>query len=356
MFRALIDRLGWGIAGAATLTLVLVLAGAVSAGPLDPSGPPSTSSGVFGSGTPISSLPYTISAPGSYYVTGNLTGTNTHGIIIASHNVTLDLRGFTLQGIPNSGDGVRLAAGTTWRNITVRNGNARGWSGSGFLLTTMSGGVFDGLSAEGNTGFGIVVANGASLSNCSASHNGATGIDASRSTVSNCVALANGNHGIRANSSVVTDCVASDNTLSGIDANYARIDGCTASNNLALGIDADSSEVTGNKVMYSSSTGIEVIGAGSLIARNSVHGNSQFGTGYGINVTGTVSRIEDNNVTDDSGSAQDVGIRVIGGENVVIGNSAHDNITNYDLSGPGGTYGPLATAAAATNPFTNIDY
>ena len=48
--------------------------------------------------TPISSLPYTISSAGSYYVTGNLSST-TNGIVIKSSDVTVDLMGFTLTGM-----------------------------------------------------------------------------------------------------------------------------------------------------------------------------------------------------------------------------------------------------------------
>ena len=47
--------------------------------------------------TPISSLPYTINGPGSYYVTGNLSSTE-DGIIIQSSGVTVDLMGFSLTG------------------------------------------------------------------------------------------------------------------------------------------------------------------------------------------------------------------------------------------------------------------
>ena len=47
--------------------------------------------------TPISSLPYTITESGSYYVTGNLSSTG-HGIIIESSGVTVDLMGFSLTG------------------------------------------------------------------------------------------------------------------------------------------------------------------------------------------------------------------------------------------------------------------
>src|ERR1051325_5982475 len=51
--------------------------------------------------TPISSLPFSITQPGSYYLSGNLTGTT--GITIAASGVTLDLNGFELVGGAGSG-------------------------------------------------------------------------------------------------------------------------------------------------------------------------------------------------------------------------------------------------------------
>src|SRR4051812_45809594 len=47
--------------------------------------------------TPISSVPFTISVPGSYYLTTNLTAAlNQNGITVSADNVTLDLNGFHL--------------------------------------------------------------------------------------------------------------------------------------------------------------------------------------------------------------------------------------------------------------------
>ncbi len=46
--------------------------------------------------TPISSLPFTISQSGSYYLTGNLSGTS--GINVNVGNVVIDLNGFDLRG------------------------------------------------------------------------------------------------------------------------------------------------------------------------------------------------------------------------------------------------------------------
>src|ERR1039458_5339386 len=46
--------------------------------------------------TPITSVPYTISIPGSYYLTTNITATTSNSIVINTNGVTLDLSGFTI--------------------------------------------------------------------------------------------------------------------------------------------------------------------------------------------------------------------------------------------------------------------
>src|SRR5437588_12623981 len=57
--------------------------------------------------TPISSLPYTVTNGGSYYLTANLTGVALQsGITIQADDVTLDLNGFTLIGVPTSSSGI----------------------------------------------------------------------------------------------------------------------------------------------------------------------------------------------------------------------------------------------------------
>src|SRR5436190_21193357 len=82
-------------------------------GPLTPPGAPAPTMKTLDQiepRTPISALPFTIGAPGSYYVTGNLTGVAAqHGITINADNVTLDLGGFERAG-PGSGvtTGIRL--------------------------------------------------------------------------------------------------------------------------------------------------------------------------------------------------------------------------------------------------------
>ncbi len=93
---------------------------------------------------PISGLPYSISAPGSYYITTNLLVAVNNGIVITANNVTLDLNGFTISSIQNpatTGKAIALGSGSgPVMNVTIRNGfitggvtnNGATFGGSGF--------------------------------------------------------------------------------------------------------------------------------------------------------------------------------------------------------------------------------
>src|SRR5688572_18815184 len=81
-----------------------ILPSAFGQGSLTPPGPPSPTFKTLQQvepRAPITNLPFTISQPGSYYLTTNLTSATT-GITIAASGVTLDLLGFELAGVPGS--------------------------------------------------------------------------------------------------------------------------------------------------------------------------------------------------------------------------------------------------------------
>ena len=76
--------------------------------------------------TPISLLPFTISQPGSYYLTGNLAVTTGNAIIITTNGVTLDLNGFTISSTANPAAGTAIVPNLDLRDITIVNGHIRG--------------------------------------------------------------------------------------------------------------------------------------------------------------------------------------------------------------------------------------
>jgi hypothetical protein len=108
--------------------------------------------------TAISSVPYTISQQGSYYVTKNLTVSNGDAITIDTNGVTLDLNGFTISSTAGSANGSAIAIGFFRRNIRLINGAIESGvtqSGGGFS----GGGFANGITFSGSTLRNTIVRN-----------------------------------------------------------------------------------------------------------------------------------------------------------------------------------------------------
>jgi hypothetical protein len=162
--------------------------------------------------TPISSAPFTISTPGSYYLTTNVTTAVSNAIVIAANGVTLDLGGFTisssLANAANGGTAILLNNGVS--DIVIKNGKIRSgvtnngsniYSGSGF-----ANGIFfsstlpvdvrvSGVSISGCLNFGIYLGGGNStvVEGCVVRTTGQLGLGAStinKSVVMDCGSIA----------------------------------------------------------------------------------------------------------------------------------------------------------------------
>ncbi len=105
------------------------IAGVVLAqGPLTPPGAPAPVMKTLDQiepRTPISSVPFTISQSGSYYLTRSLSVATGDAITIAATDVTLDLNGFTLSSTaPGPGSGAAILLTDIERgNAAIRNGH-----------------------------------------------------------------------------------------------------------------------------------------------------------------------------------------------------------------------------------------
>ena len=116
------------------LAVVLLLSPAIYAGNLEPSAPPGPTMKTLDEvepRIPISSVPYTISASGSYYLTGDLqlSAPDANGITVDVNDVTIDLMGYSLIGPgPGGNFGIFMYKRS---NVEIRNGTVRNFGCEG---------------------------------------------------------------------------------------------------------------------------------------------------------------------------------------------------------------------------------
>ncbi len=276
---------------------------------------------------------FKITQPGSYYLTGNITGViGKHGIEIVVRGVTLDLNGFDLMGVAGMGafDGVNAEVGGLV-NIAVVNGSVRNWGDDGVDLNAASNSRIDGVLSFGNAGDGIVTDLGSTVSNCSAHSNMRFGIATdSGNTVSNCSARENGGTGIMVGfGGTVSNCSALQNVGTGISAgNSCTVSNCTAASNAGSGIGA-----SGGCTVADCTVGSNVLDGIRCFASCTIRGNvcssngSGASDGAGIRATSSDNRIEGNNCI-----GADRGIRVDVAGNIIIHNTCSGNTTNWDIA------------------------
>ncbi len=286
------NRLGWGVAGALAIALLAAVAGIIQAGPLDPPGTPGSTLPQVEPRIPISSAPFTISQPGSYFVTNNLYAASGDGITVAADAVDIDLNGFTLDG-PGMGVGDGITdGGATRSDVTVKNGTVRSWGDDGIDLASS-------LNVR--------------IANISAHYNGGSGIETGSGTVEDCTVTggASGLVGVRASApAMITNCV-----VQGYGTGLALNGGGAIRDSMS-----SAAEVTGIYLQGGGSiTGSKVDGVGGGVGPNN-----------GIVVTGQ-SLVKDNVITNITNSAgEDHAIAVGGPANTITGNAI--SFAEYGIS------------------------
>ena len=317
---------------------------------------------------------YKITQPGSYYLTGNITGASgKSGIEIASDNVSIDLCGFGVVGVTGSLSGI-TRDGTPRGSITLKNGVVSNWGQYGVFLDYVNssgtkGFVIDSIISRANGTAGFAVGDASVVTRCSASQNGAAGFDGgNHARYDNCIATGNAGAGFLFGfGCAYTGCEARANTGSGFQpSGTCTFSNCSASNNggdgfnltrsTALACDASFNTGRGFAVFASTiqSCGVNNNTAGGIESSNNstILNNHVIGSTTGILVTGVDNRIEGNNVT---GAA--TCISVTGTGNLIIRNSASGG-TRYNIVA-GNSAGPIITSAgigALTNPAANFDF
>lgn len=294
---------------------------------------------------------FRIVQPGSYYLTGNLTGVSgKHGIEIAANAVTIDLNGFDVQGVAGSLSGI-IADTPADNDLAVLNGTIRNWGDAGvnFFFSQPIGCRVENVLASGNGSTGIVTSSNAAITNCVAQDNVGSGISISSGVISGCSAYSNaGTAGISPGSgSTVTDSSAIGNAGIGISAGSGTtVTRCTARANGTSGISTSSScLVTDCDVTTNSADGIRCAGSGSIIRGNVCASNGlNAGDGAGIAVVSIDNRIEGNHCT-----GGDRGIDVSGTGNLIVRNTCANNTTNWVIVA-GNSFGPIVVAGTNGAP------
>ena len=307
--------------------------------------------------TPISSVPYTISEPGSYYLTTNLTTTADYGVIIRASGVTLDLMGFALSGGGmNYGVFVDGATNRVVEAVVVRNGAVKNFH-IGIRAEYSLGGRFEQLAISDNISDGVYFygrhgqCNGNTFANCSISGNGTYGV------------YLNGESGQCAGNTMA-DCTLSGNGSDGVylDGQSGQCDGntladCTLSGNGRYGVDLagnSSGQCNGNTISdctirENGDYGVYLYGnhgqcAGNTVADCTIQKNKERGI---VLYFAEGNRVEGNHVIGQTGDGTTYGIYCSTTmDNLILRNTCMGQTNNF-LFNSDDTYGPEVTASGA---------
>ncbi len=111
-----------------------------------------------------------ITEPGTYVLNQNLLGEpGKAGVRIECEGVRIELNGNALVGCEGSLEGVVAASGT--RNVSIRDGEVRGWGRDGVDLGRVRGCSARKLRVVGNRGIGLVLGGAATIDDCTVDGN-----------------------------------------------------------------------------------------------------------------------------------------------------------------------------------------
>lgn len=307
---------------------------------------------------------HVITQPGSYYLTGNITGVAGKAAIkIASADVTLDLGGFAVTGPgptsnpAHAGVLVPLLGPAASPNITIRNGSIRAWT-TGVNATYATNARLESLATFGNS-TGLDLGGDGLISDC-VSENDGNGIrSGGRVVIARCVVREAAFIAIETTGaqSIISDCLvfSPGSTAVNCAGTGTVVRSCTVQSGAFEGIRLIGSGglVQGCTAQFNGHHGI-VLGIGSTATGNVCRQNGGAITdGAGIHATGADNRIEANNLV-----SNDRGITTVAAGNLVIRNSASGNTTAYSFAA-GTVAGPTVTSATiltSTSPHANYDF
>jgi parallel beta-helix repeat protein len=402
------------------LTIASVFALSAAAGPLEPPAGPIAPTNrtlkeveprtpISSTNTPGNSLSvYRITQPGSYYLTGNISGaSDKYTILIQSPHVTLDLNGFTVAGAPSGRACIGTDGGRS--GLTIRNGTIYQGASNGIELGSASSGshlidlvlencsetsLYTGPAAvvercvvvNADTQ-GIIVGPGSVVRDCAVYGSGDTAFSGTSTVFENCSAQNAAAYGFYAYAGcTLRNCSA---TLGGIGF-YAeartKFISCTATTCISSGFVTTSDVTVENCTASSCGVFGFSVGDRSIVRECLASGNALDGivltskcialgnsasdngplagnTAAGIRIGGTDCRVETNHLT-----GNDLGIRADGAGNLIIRNHASGNGTNFSgiagntwgtivpTSSSGAVSGNTGGGLGTTDPAANLVY
>jgi parallel beta-helix repeat protein len=324
--------------------VILAATACFAQGPLTPPGSPAPTMKTLAQvepRMPITNMPFTISTPGSYYLTANLT--NATGITIATDHVTIDLCGFTLTGPGKGAGGTASGINANYANVVVRNGRIREWPGHGVLVGSV--GWLEDLNIELCNADGIDAGQQSRAVDCRVGNCGENGIHISHSSrVQGCTVTANASNGVYAvDSCEIRDTEATYNTLDGIAASKGNaVVNCVAGNNLrhgfALGL---GNTILGCTSYHNTNDGINA-SSGCTIRDCTTYDNTGSGIAAASRCTITHCTSHDNNqwgIAVNSGCTISECTATLNGTNIVLTADCHVLNNTCEGAGPGSGIG-----------------
>jgi len=295
--------------------------------------------------TPLQSLSgdnssqYVINQPGSYYLTGNITGVaSLNAIAVSAPHVTIDLNGFALLGTIGSAYGI--FGSNAADGLSVRNGAISGWSGGILLATTSSQARIEFVNVDHCSNGGIIIGQRGIISHCTASACGVVGLEAQ-------------------NGSRVVQCVAAGGTGSGhgISVDYGSVvEGCTCTENAGCGFVMAGAGilVTGCKATFNSMDGVLMNGPYNEVVDTVTTRN----TLSGIHSTNSNGRIDRCSMLQNIGNGAQVD--TVNGNTLVLrctafGNNGGDySIASGNRPAQVASWGSVAGGFAASDAVANV--
>ena len=210
-----------------------------------------------------------LSAPGNYFLTKNLSASG-DCLVIAANNVAIDMKGKTITG-NGSGSGI-TDSGIQHNFAIIANGKIRNFE-DGILLDNSGLAIISNVDSSKNAGDGIFIDRCCNTLNAvTADNNGSSGIDIASddSSLANIETNGNGGGGI-----FISQCC---NLL---------VEG-TANNNTGIGvqINSDDSFVVGSTMQHNTGIGLRMIFDSGVIKVNTSNNG-----GDGMEFTSTVNQV-----------------------------------------------------------------